>query len=199
MVSETMVQKAKELLEQLYEYCDKIDETPMGLKYQNKGLTLRQSLFLDISNYLMYLSASDGTVSLSEAKFLGDLLGYSISPDEIISLIREHNIYSTKFENTVPLTLQCIIKVDKILQKKVAGFDIESSASAIFTSFFNALGKAFILCDQNINENERRDFLIYKDTLVSYVRKELSGGIQKSGATQNTLKSHYELLKKTTE
>lgn len=49
-------------------------------------------------NFLMYLSASDGSIEVAEAIFIKDYFMEQISPEEICQRIEEDNLYSASFE-----------------------------------------------------------------------------------------------------
>ena len=185
---------ARTLLEKIYELCDTLDETPVGIKnLVDSDLTSRKVFFVEVSKFIMYLSASDGNVSWAEANYIGDLMGGAISPSQITDLIKENNIYSTQFEKEVPMTLKLFVKADNMLAD--AGKLDGNYSSDLLINFYEALGQDFCNCD-SVGGNEREDLAIYLGTLRDYVRSERNTAGQKSSFGGNSLKAKYEILKK---
>ena len=87
------------------------------------------------------------------------------------------------------------MKADKMLVS--SGVHSDSFASKILVGFYEAVGKEIVLSDMDVAENEKADYNIYMRTLKDYLQKELLDHVHKKSPTQNTLKSHYDLLKKT--
>lgn len=185
---------AKELLHSLYSLCDSLDKTPLGLKAQGIDMSLRDVLFVETSQFLMYLSASDGRVKWSEANFISELFNMQATPDQLTEIIKKNNIYSTKFESEVPLVIKTFVKADNRLREmsKSQG----EPASILIANFWEAIGKEFLTCDGDVSSSELENLRIYMNTVRSYIRREMNSSPKNSPSAQNSLKSKYELLKK---
>lgn len=70
----------------------------------------------------MYLSAADGTIAWQEARFIRDYMEYDFTIEDINQLIVKKQIYSTKFEEKVPLSIQVLVKSDNMIYD--AGLDV---------------------------------------------------------------------------
>jgi len=186
--------KLKQTLEQLYDLCDTFDSSPVNPPERRGNKSTRQILELDLMAYVMYLSASDGHVSSSEARYVGDIVGCYVAPDQLANLIKENDIYSTEFEQRPPISLQIFVRQDKLLI--AAGKGGDKTASEILCDVFGMIGVDVIKSDNDIAANERADFEIYFKMMKKYIDQQLHSGIQKSAPAQNTLKSQYQILKK---
>ena len=184
----------KLLLEKLYDLCDTFDTSPVNPPERRANKATRKILELDLMTFVCYLSASDGHVSSSEARYVGDIVGCCVTPDQLAKLINETNIYSTEFEQRPPLSLQIFVREDRRLIAAGKGDDMP--ASEILCGIFRMIGSEVIKSDNDVAQNERADFDIYLKMMRRYIDQQLHSSIQKSAPVQNTLKSQYQILKK---
>lgn len=126
----------------------------------------------ELSRYLMYLSASDGMISWKEADYIGKLRGEILTPNEIGKTIRQENIYSTQFENTVPQLMKLAVTIDT-----ARGND--PHVSQIMIDLYKLIGMGLIGTDSddvaNIADDRFTDFRIYINMLEEYRDIELFG------------------------
>ena len=191
-----MASPAKKLVDNILTVCDTLEDTPVGIRKDHPGFSLRKAFTLDVVQFIMYLSASDGHVTWREADYLSELMDMRLTPDDMYKISKERNVYSVEFEEKVPLSLQLFVKADKwmlSLGKK----DNANLAKTVIDGFYEIVGRDFIKCDGDVDSNEVRDLNIYLGTLRDYVRRELDTGTVKATYGGNSLKSHYEKLKKT--
>jgi len=161
--------KSKEQVEILCSTCDSLQDVYIVKKYITDGQSLTQILQEECICFLMYLSASDGTIAKKEAEFINQLFDKKYSTDEINIRIQQENLYSAAFEKLIPVSLQCLVAIDNEnanANKKVAPI------SEQFFSFFELLGKEFIACDENVSDSEVEDLTIYLTMLKEYIIKE---------------------------
>ena len=52
---------------------------------------------MELGMFMMYLSASDGTIKWDEAHLISDMCNLDLTPNNIGDFIRKNNIYSTEF------------------------------------------------------------------------------------------------------
>ena len=136
---------------------------------------------IEIGMFMMYLSASDGTIEWEEANIISNICNLNLSPSNLADFIRENNIYSTEFETKVPITFQMMVTADNELRK--AGVDISGSEAMIGT--YKAVGEALVKADGDVDDNEVKDYTIYINMLEQYRDKNLNGGSGVSGFTKN--------------
>ena len=65
--------------------------------------------------------------------------------------------------------------------------------------FYELLGKDFIASDFDVNENEKNDLNIYINTLKNYRTSKIETRSEKTVLNLNSLKSKYQILKKTNQ
>lgn len=151
---------------------EKFDQLPDGT-----GDAVR----MEIAMFMMYLSASDGIIQWDEAKAIGEICGLgSLTPSKLGGFIRDNKIYTTEFENKVPLSLTIMVKVDNVLSEN-EDFDTDASASAALISTYKTVGQALILSDGDADENEINDYNIYIGMMEKY-REENYVGAQNSAS-----------------
>lgn len=74
----------KDMISKVYDFGDDLDEL-----YPTPGdMPLREILRIDFLQFLMYLSASDGTISDEESNFIEEYLDYHLSPSSIKDFIK---------------------------------------------------------------------------------------------------------------
>ena len=169
--------KLKNMITQLYELSDTLDEGSFGVA-QTSSTTLKNCLEVELLSYLMYLSAADGKISWEESAFIRDYMEYDLTTDDIHQLIVENQIYSTKFEGTVPLSMKVFVRADNAI------YDVEGHndflASELLFDVFECLGKEFLSCDDNVSDDEIRDLTIYLHMLENYINNEVKSKKEKT-------------------
>lgn len=170
-------------VEQVYELIDRTCDIINRL-FDMVGLNddSEPAVRFELGKFMMYLSASDGTISVEEAEVISKISHLDVTPTNIGECIREHNIYSTEFEQTVPTVFNILINVDNGLIKK--GIDI--SGSDILLSAYKAVGELAIKADGEVNENEKNDYSIFIGMLERYRNENYDGAKNlTSGFTKN--------------
>ena len=143
--------------------CDTLEEK--GFWMGSGRVPFREMFRLDLANFCMYLSASDGRVSGGEVLFFKIALGFDTSIDELIATIKEQGIYSEKFEQEVPLTIKTLVAAERELAR--AGVDVDGITKN-FADFYYDLGCGMIQADGDLDDNELRDLNIYMSTIYDY-------------------------------
>ncbi len=136
---------------------------------------------IEIGMFMMYLSASDGTIQWDEASIISDICDLNLSPSNLGDFIRDKNIYSTEFESKVPVTFKLMVTADNELRK--AGVDVTGSDLLLET--YKAVGEALVKADGDVDENEVSDYKIYINMLERYRDENLNGGSGVSGFKKN--------------
>lgn len=161
----------KNMITQMYGLCDTLDEGPLGMTQINTEQTMRECLRTELTTFLMYLSASDGSVAWQESEFIRDYLGWNLSTNEIHQFIKENQIYSTEFESEVPASMRLFVRADNAVYENEGRN--ESLACEILFRIYEALGKEFLACDNDVTDNEVEDLTIYLRTLQNYIQDEV--------------------------
>ena len=139
-----------------------------------------QAAKVELGMFMMYLSASDGEISWEEARIISDICDLNISPSQLGDFIREKGIYTTEFEQKVPVTFQLMVEADKALIEN--GINISASEAMLGT--YKAVGEALIKSDGDIDDNEVADYRIYTNMLEEYRDRNLGSGSKATGFTK---------------
>lgn len=186
--------KLKNMITQLCELSDTLDEGPFGVA-QTSNITLKNCVEVELVNYLMYLSAADGEIAWEESAFIRDYLEYNFTTDEIHQFIVENKIYSTKFEETVPLSMKVFVRADNAIYDEEGHNDF--LASELLFDIFECLGKEFLACDDDVSDDEIRDLTIYLHMLENYINNEVKSKKEKIFDTEEKdLKNNEEVENK---
>lgn len=149
--------------------CDGVTESYLVRKYVAEGKNLKDVLKKEAVDFLMYLSASDGTIANKETDFIFQVFDEEYSTDDLNRTIQNRNLYSSEFERTVPTVLKCLVANDNT---KVSANKKIAAGSEQFYRTFETLGKEFIACDDNVAESEVNDLTIYLTMLKDYINSE---------------------------
>ena len=159
--------KAKEYFESIATICDKIDKGNWWEKPDGCEITLREIFALDIANFIMYLSASDGRLSAEEVQAYRTITGFGGDNVETIKQhIKENNIYSMDFESEPPMIMKLLSKAER--NAILCGANFESSILQMMASFYGVIGQIIISIDGGITYNEKRDLNIIMDTIKGF-------------------------------
>lgn len=164
-----MLKHAKEHFEGICGIYDKLEEVGAIERFSD-SLSWRDVLRLDVAQYLMYLSASDGKIDENEVTVYQVVTGFGDNASKIVDAIKRNKIYSTTFESTVPLSLKTAVEAEyKLL--RVTGESRDVTLPELVVDLFESIGTLLIQADGGVTYNERRDFNIYMDTLRGYMRE----------------------------
>lgn len=187
-----MNNQLKNIIDTMYELCDAFDNSPLAKKTidPNRKLTTKEILRIELSIFIMYLSASDGNIVYQETRFLKDYLNWNLSSNEVQQIIRERHINGTEFRTNVPISMKLFVMMDNAL------YAVDASntnyASKMLLQLFESLGKEFLVCDNDVNYREAENLTAYLDLLQSYIKSELKCGqnlnVQNADTRQGTEK-----------
>lgn len=115
--TEKILEEVFTLYKTLEKWCKEFEISGFELPpaYGNLG-GLRNILRNDIADYMAYLSISDGQIGENEVALLNLITGYNTDVDSIMAIIKQREIYSTSFEETVPL----IVKIMRVADSEIA-------------------------------------------------------------------------------
>lgn len=127
----------------------------------------------DIAKYLMYLSCTDGTLSYEEVEIVNDILDLNLSTQELADFIETEGIFTSQFEETIPPSLEFLVKVDNAIHEQNEMMDTFGS-EALFSAFETA-GNVQISADGYADSEEEREHQSYLDMLRNYLQSNLVG------------------------
>ena len=172
----------KNIVDELFKLASKAGE----LKKDKDGDKMKELARKEIMNFLMYLSASDGSIEALEAIFIKDYFNEQISPEEICQRIEEENIYSASFEQKAPLVLKRLVKLDNT--KYESDDELSESLAEKYICLYEALGKAFIECDHAVSQCETDDLNTYIKNMRSFYNANYRGPEEATKASHEDIK-----------
>ncbi len=140
---------------------------------------------MEIGMFMMYLAASDGQIRWDEARTISEICRMNITPNNVGDFIRKNNIYSTEFEQKIPITFEIMVRIDNVLLDR----GIDASGSEAMLETYKAVGEALIKSDGEVDDNEMTDYRIYINMLEEYRDNNYKGangsafGFTKSGGS----------------
>lgn len=136
-------------LAQVYENCAKCDEK--GYHVGVQGKTMQDYLRFTMLKFYVYLSSSNGNISMQEIAYLNDALGYSMSADQIDRFNVSSKITKYSLKDSMITMMMPFLKMD--LETTPIG-----PMSLAFIEFINQAGLDFMTVD-----NGKADPFIMRD------------------------------------
>lgn len=170
-----MSEKIKNLVDELFDVAALYGEKQaddMGGDKERCERKMRDMARKEVLNFLMYLSASDGSIEVQESLFIKDYFDEQISPEEICERIEADNLYSATFEQKVPLVLKRMVKLDN---EKAKNDELEVSLGEKYICLYEAIGREFTACDREVSESERNDLNTYISNMRSFYKANYKG------------------------
>ena len=136
-------------LSQVYDNCAKCDEK--GYHVGVQGKSMQDYLRFTLLKFYVYLSSSNGNISMAEIAYLNDALGYSMSADQIDRFNVSSKITKYSLKDSMITMMMPFLKMD--LETSPIG-----PMSLAFIEFINQAGLDFMTVD-----NGRTDPFIMRD------------------------------------
>lgn len=136
-------------LSQVYDNCAKCDEK--GYHVGVQGKSMQDYLRFTMLKFYVYLSSSNGNISMAEIAYLNDALGYSMSADQIDRFNVSSKITKYSLKDSMITMMMPFLKMD--LETSPFG-----PMSLTFIEFINQAGLEFMTVD-----NGRTDPFVMRD------------------------------------
>ena len=136
-------------LSQVYDNCAKCDEK--GFHVGVQGKSMQDYLRFTLLKFYVYLSSSNGNITMQEIAYLNDALGYSMSADQIDRFNVSSKITKYSLKDSMITMMMPFLKMD--LETTPIG-----PTSLAFIEFINQAGLDFMTV-----ENGRTDPFIMRD------------------------------------
>ncbi len=167
--------RVKSSLEKVYELCNLVEATG-GIKekldIEGEEFFVK-ALKTHLLYFLAYLSASDGVLSWKECRYISDLLDINITPNRLNEIIIEKDLYSTRFENDVPLLLQIFVAFDNAIYEIPQADFIDEELGSVLFNIFGILAAGLIEANgrtmDDMDENEEADLQTYLGMMQKYI------------------------------
>ncbi len=125
-------------LSQIYEQCAVCEQK--GYQVQTAGKSNQDYLRFAMLKFYVYLSSSNGNISMTEIAYLNDALGYSMSADQIDRFNVSSKITKYSLKDSLITMMMPFLKCD--LETSPIG-----GMSLAFIEFINQAGLDFMTCD----------------------------------------------------
>ena len=158
-------EEIKEVVDKMCTVLEKIGKA-MGLE-EGTGQAARY----EIASFMMYLSASDGKIMWEEAKIISEMCDLNLTPESMESFINDQKIYTPEFETKVPAMFELMVNADNRL------FEVGEtiSGSDIMLETYQTVGEALIKSDNDVDENEVKDYKKYLIMMDDYRNQNYKG------------------------
>lgn len=157
------LQEIRDCFNKLAELCDGYDKAgltklPTGLEFKTRDI-----LRLDVAKFIMYMCASDGTLTDKELQVYRYVTGYKGDTlQDLANNIKKYEIYSTAFESEPPLSL-------KIMAYAEQNFENDKDMLLSVVKMYADLGAAVAQIDGQVTSREANDFRTIITTMKQFV------------------------------
>lgn len=127
-----------------------------------ESFTFDKIIRIEILNYWLFLTASDGVISDDEVDFINAVLDYDFSASDCKEVIIECNIYSEEYENRIPFIVIATVYAEEYAWKwhrKRIDFIND------IIGFFDLIGSTLLNADGYVHSTEIADHSGYMGNL----------------------------------
>ncbi len=157
---------ARQYFNKIADICDTIDAKGWWNKPDNVNLTLRDILQNDIEDFIMYLSASDGTVSKEEIDAYKAITGLT---DEHFYTKKTRSAASPDFRFEPPFIFKVLSRAE--INAIARGARFESSVLSNVMALYRVIGHTIMSADGDVSLHEKKDFDMIMDTIANYIEE----------------------------
>ena len=122
----------------------------------------------DITNFIMYLIASDRSINVEEVEVYRRLTGYEDTMDTIKHNIEEGTVLSCEFQSNIPMSLRLLVNATNRLTPHDLDVDIAHILEGYIATFV-FVGREIMCADNCVTFQERRDFELYIKNMILYI------------------------------
>lgn len=162
----TDVMQVRQYFDKIADICDSIDEKGWWNKPDTVKLALRDILKNDIEDFIMYLSASDGTVSNEEIEAYRAITG---STSDNFSEIAKRNAAAPDFRNEPPFIFKVLSRAE--INAIARGARFQNSVLGNVMALYRVIGHTIMHADGNLSASEKNDFDMIMQTIADYIEE----------------------------
>ena len=191
MISNDVVNEMKAAVDKMYSYLGILGARTDVVQTISKAtgrddVDLATWGLMDMAEYLIYLSSSDGTITLEESDLITRVCGLELSHREIVDHAKENNIYSKNYERRPPTSLIVTVWVDNSLYDSARASGKldqlygnyggpKAFISEPIINTYKYVGAEFLKARKTTTRSEIQDYEIYTKMLDDYLADNFLG------------------------
>lgn len=152
-ITEEQMNDLRRYLRSIYDVCEQADSDGVTVEVGKVALSLRRLFEIDITAYLLYLTASDKIISQEEIDFVNELMGRAYSIEECTAQIEQSGLMGDSFDAETPLSFKFLVDYTRRQGKDI---------SDTLMSFYDVLGACIAGIDDDftaVEDNARRSYI----------------------------------------
>ena len=157
---------ARQYFDKIAKICDVIDGKGWWNKPDNVNLSLRDILQSDIEDFIIYLSASDGTVSPEEIAAYKSITG---STSDKFDKPAQRNPSAPDFRSEPPFIFKVLSRAE--INAIARGARFQNSVLGNVMALYRVIGHTIMHADGSLSEHEKRDFDMIMQTIEEYIEE----------------------------
>ena len=130
-----------------------------------------REMLMDLTKYMMFLSASDGIIAPEEAEAIKNYTGVDYTPEQVKEFLDRYKIYSVDFEHRVPESVKKLVEIVNDLRR--SDNPPEEDASEVLLALYKEIGNELVGSDGDVDIREETDMYIYLTTIDKYLADNL--------------------------
>ena len=168
-----MLKFAKQALKDVSDTCEILqDKGWIDLKHSS--LRMKDILLHDISEYILYIIAADGSINIHEVETFRYITEYG--GDTVASLkeyIEENsNVQSYSFQSEPPFSLRLLVDAtNSYLRSNPDADELMRHTLERYIILFGVVGKETMESDRSVPFAERNKFITYLSTIKQYIEE----------------------------
>ena len=160
------ISQTAEKYKKIITLCKDVGTEFLPKKADGTATALKEVFRIDTAMLMMFLSATDGTLSRSEVDLMDAVTGHNTDAKLLAKLIKEYKLNSVKFAAKTPKALQIAVKFGK----EKADFSLARE----MVEFFGEFGTLLIDSYNGVEKSEQAGLEIYLANLRAYIKKHLT-------------------------
>ena len=158
----------RQAIDMLASLGDTLDEKGFGCRSLGIYNDTSNQIRLDLYDFAVYLILGDKEINNEELVFLSDYFDNHITKDGLLSYLRK-NPEKKKLKETIPISFQLLINVDKSLAAR--GNQLPQSSSILYNSY-KMIGLELLACDNITTDEETKALTSYLEMLRKYASSQ---------------------------
>lgn len=156
-----VIEEMMSLVDFIDSYYENLTNNNLMRYWQDKDVTLKSVVLMDLLDWLCCLAFSDGFIAPEEVQFINTYLKQSFSENDIIDLCKFR--INQDYYNHVPLSFVLLYENDLVMKS----FGIEEDFNSVEALYilFRVIGVQFIHCDNDVAFKEYAVLKAYTEDL----------------------------------